>query len=51
MTPDEMGVLVAREFKWDGVQIIAAFLAALEDANFHEMGATIEALAKAEGLA
>ena len=31
-----MGMIVARTFGWDGVQIMEAFAEALEDANFHK---------------
>jgi hypothetical protein len=50
MGAEKVGCSVAAGFKWDGVQIVAAFLAALTDANFHTLAARVETLAKEEGL-
>jgi hypothetical protein len=41
---EALGILVAHWAQWNGEEIVAAFLAALEDANFHSFG---QALAKA----
>lgn len=50
MNAEETGCSVAASFKWDGVQIMAAFLAALTDANFHKLAAKVQDLAEEEGL-
>lgn len=42
MTPEEMGERIAFFLHWDGHQIAAAFLAALTDANFHQLRKQIE---------
>jgi hypothetical protein len=41
-TPEEIGDKVARLFNWDGVAITRAFMAALTDANFHQLRARLE---------
>ena len=47
---DGLGLMVAHYFKWDGQQIVEAFLGALEDANFHTLRAQIVELANKDGL-
>lgn len=47
-TPAQLGIEIAAALKWDGQQIIEAFLAALTDANFHEEKKKIENLLKSE---
>jgi hypothetical protein len=37
-----VGMLLAKFFCWDGVQVLEATYAALEDANFHTENRTIE---------
>lgn len=32
---EALGVIISVFFEWDGIQILEAFEAALEDANFH----------------
>jgi len=39
-----LGVLVAKYCSWTGSRIIKTMLSALEDANYHTLGAQIEAL-------
>lgn len=39
-----MGMILAKLFAWDGVQILEATYAALEDANFHSENREIEAM-------
>jgi hypothetical protein len=41
---EALGVIVAQWAEWDGNKIIEAFLAALEDANFHTEREQIEEL-------
>jgi hypothetical protein len=41
-TAEKLGVNLAYEVKWDGQAICAAFLAALEDANFHDLREQLE---------
>jgi phosphopantetheinyl transferase len=41
-TAEEIGIDIARHFKWDGRQIMEAFLAALTDANFHTEAKAIQ---------
>jgi hypothetical protein len=42
--PVDIGELVARVYRWDGHNITAAFLAALTEANFHQLRNQIEPL-------
>ena len=35
--PREVGEYIARVYRWDGGAITAAFLAALTEANFHQL--------------
>jgi len=46
MTPEEMGERLAFFMRWDGQAITAAFLAALTDANFHQLRAQLEPVIK-----
>jgi hypothetical protein len=32
---EALGILVSNHYEWDGIGIMRAFAAALEDANFH----------------
>lgn len=41
-TPEEIGERVAFFLHWDGDAITAAFLAALTEANFHQLRDTLE---------
>lgn len=43
-TPEEIGIDIAHHFKWDGTQIVEAFIAALTDANHHTLAKQIEQL-------
>jgi len=46
---EAMGILLSRFFKWDGVAIMKAAAAGLEDANFHtECALVLELARKAE---
>lgn len=47
---DALGILVAHWAGWDGERIAQAFLAALEDANYHDLRAQVVELARAAGL-
>ena len=38
MEPEQLGVKLAQELRWDIVGIGAAILAALQEANCHDMG-------------
>jgi len=38
MEPEKLGVKLAQELRWDIEEIGAAILAALEEANCHDMG-------------
>jgi hypothetical protein len=42
MTPEQMGERLAFFLKWEGHAITAAFLAALTEANFHQLRAQLE---------
>jgi hypothetical protein len=44
--PVEVGELVARVYRWDGQSITAAFMAALTEANFHQLRDQLEPLIK-----
>lgn len=46
MTPEEVGERIAFFLRWNGHQIAAAFLAALTDANFHQLRAQLEPIIK-----
>ena len=35
--PEDVGEYIARVYRWDGHAITAAFLAALTEANFHQL--------------
>lgn len=35
--PQEIGEFIARVYRWNGQAITAAFLAALTEANFHQL--------------
>lgn len=41
---ETLGILVSKFAEWEGEPIIKAFLAALEDANFHSLAEKIETL-------
>jgi hypothetical protein len=47
---DALGIAIAHHFDWGGEPIIEAFIAALEDANFHSMCAEIAELAEKHDL-
>lgn len=49
-TPESIGLHAARALHWSGDLIVAAFIEALTDANFHSFAADIEKLAISEGL-
>lgn len=40
--PRDIGELIARVYRWDGQAITAAFMAALTEANFHQLRNTLE---------
>ena len=43
-TPSEMGERLAFFLKWDGPAICEAFLAALTDANYHQLRTKLETI-------
>lgn len=43
---EAMGILLSRFFKWDGVAIMQAAAAGLEDANFHTEAAMVARMAE-----
>ena len=47
---EALGVLIAKFFKWDGSNILAAVYSALEDANYHADNRIIERMQKGEDL-
>ena len=47
---EALGALISSYFKWDGIQILNAFQAALEDANFHSINAQIDDIREKEEL-
>ena len=47
---EALGILLAHHFEWGGEPIVAAFLAALEDANFHTLREKVIEAAEADGL-
>lgn len=49
-TPELIGQHVALSLQWSGDLIVAAFIEALTEANFHSLAEEVEKLAKAEGL-
>ena len=49
-TPEALGQFVAKSLTWSGDLIVAAFIEALTDANFHSLAADVQKLAIAEGL-
>ena len=40
--PADVGEYIARVYRWDGHKITAAFLAALTEANFHQLRDKLE---------
>jgi hypothetical protein len=40
--PEEIGELIARVYRWDGHKIAEAMLAALTEANFHQLRDKLE---------
>lgn len=38
---EKMGIEISNALEWDGVAIVEAFRAALEDANFHTFNAAV----------
>jgi len=49
-TPEKLGLFVAKSLHWSGDLIMAAFIEALTDANFHSLASEIESIAIREGL-
>ena len=49
-SPELLGREVAVSLRWSGDLIIAAFIEALTDANFHSLASEIESIAIREGL-
>jgi hypothetical protein len=47
---EALGILLAHHFGWGGEPILATFLAALEDANFHTLRLKVIEAAEADGL-
>ena len=47
---EALGVLIAKFFKWDGNDILAAAYSALEDANYHADNRIIERMQKGEDV-
>ena len=47
---DALGVMISVYFEWDGVRILDAMQAALQDANFHSINEKIDAIREAEKL-
>ena len=47
---EALGAMVSVYFKWDGIQILNAFQAALEDANFHSINEQINTIREKEDL-
>ena len=47
---EALGAMISIYFKWDGIQILNAFQAALEDANFHSINEQINTIREKEDL-
>ena len=47
---EALGALISSYFKWDGIQILNALQAALEDANFHSINEQINTIREKEDL-
>jgi hypothetical protein len=45
-TPEILGEKLAQRLQWEGHAITAAFLAALTEANFHQLRAQLEPVIK-----
>lgn len=46
---EAFGILMAKWFRWDGVQILEATYAGLEDSNFHTENKTIAEMIEKSG--
>lgn len=47
---EALGVMIAKYFEWDGIRILDAFQAALEDANFHSVSEKVTSIREEEDL-
>jgi hypothetical protein len=47
---EALGAMISAYFEWDGIKILNAFQAALEDANFHSINQQIDIIREKEDL-
>jgi hypothetical protein len=47
---EALGAMISSYFRWDGIQILNALQAALEDANFHSINEQINTIREKEDL-